>query len=105
MERTALPFEWNDDTLTEHEETYVLSSFSTLKEAITNVLAFVGMAPVNKTDVQDKTHSLHMTGVFLGKWKVLGKAIMVQGVDEVKMSLAIKCEDPNIARYIATVIV
>lgn len=91
-------------------ETYSLSAFTNLEEAMKNVICFMGMQPCERTDKlphgkQSSHHSLKLAGLFRGEEEVLVQiklAIDVYNLEAgVTMQLAVRCADPNIAEFIA----
>ena len=91
-------------------ETYSLSAFNNLEEAMKNVICFMGMQPCERTDKlqhgkQTTHHSLKLAGLFRGEEEVLVQiklAIDVYNLEAgVTMQLAVRCPDPDIAEFIA----
>lgn len=94
----------------EIQETYSLSAFKDLEEAIKNVICFMGMQPCERTDKlphgrQSTHHSLKLTGHFRGEEEVLVQiklAIDVYNPEAgVTMQLSVRCQDLDIAEFIA----
>lgn len=97
----------------EMQETYSLSAFNNLEEAIKNVICFIGMQPCERTDKlqhgkQSTHHSLKLAGLFRGEEEVLVQiklAIDIYNQEAgVTMQLSVRCTDPDIADFIASTI-
>ncbi|RWS30904.1 Coatomer subunit gamma-2-like protein [Leptotrombidium deliense] len=94
----------------EVEETYALSSFKTIDEAIKNVIGFMGMQPCERSEKVPEgksSHALYMAGVFRGEEEVLVRAkLAISNVDTgVTMKLSVRCRDPQVAAFIASAVV
>lgn len=94
----------------EVEETYALSSFKTIEEAIKNVITFLGMAPCDRSDrVQEgkSSHILYMSGMFRGKDEVLVRAKLALSSNPengVTMKLSVRCNNLEVSNFIVSVI-
>lgn len=61
----VLAWEEAENTYHEKEDTYSLSSMNTLEEAVKNIIQFLGLQPVERTDriIEGKTtHTLLLAG-------------------------------------------
>lgn len=59
------------------EDTFELSSASGLEDAVTKLVAFLGMQPCEKSDkvnADKATHVLYLSGVYVGGHEVLARA-------------------------------
>lgn len=59
------------NSFVEKEDTYSLSSFNTLEEAVKNIIHFLGLQPAERTDkvAEGKsTHTLLLAGMFLKRF-------------------------------------
>lgn len=95
---------------TEVEETYALSSFRTIEEAIKNVITFMGMQPCDRSDkVQEgkSSHSLYLSGVFRGEDEVLVRAKLALSSNPengVTMKLSVRSNNLDVANFIVSAI-
>jgi coatomer protein complex subunit gamma len=114
VSKTNFQSTWDDLGIdNEIVETYSLSAFNNLEEAMKNVICFMGMQPCERTDKlqhgkQSTHHSLKLAGLFRGEEEVLVQirlAIDVYNPEAgVTMQLAIRCQDKDIAEFIAATI-
>ncbi|KAI8907496.1 adaptin N terminal region-domain-containing protein [Powellomyces hirtus] len=84
-------------------ETYQLTNVANIRAAVQNLLQILGMLAIDGTDnVPDKatTHTLLMSGVYVGGAKVLARCRMVIGGEGVTVEVAARCKDENVARTI-----
>lgn len=94
----------------EMEETYALSNFKTLDEAIKNLVTFMGMHVCDRTDrVPDgkSTHTVYLTGIFRGATEVLvrAKLALASGSEGITMKLSVRSDSQEVSEYIASAIV
>ncbi|XP_053200551.1 coatomer subunit gamma-2-like [Panonychus citri] len=94
----------------EVEETFVLLSFKTIGEAITNIVRFMGMAPCDRSDVVPEgklSHSLYLSGVFHGDDEILARAklaVTTSASDGVTMKLSIRSNNLDLSNFIVSII-
>lgn len=94
----------------EVEETYALSSFKTIDEAIKNVITFMGMQPCDRSDkVQEgkSSHTLYLSGIFKGEDEVLVRAKLALSSNSengVTMKLSVRCNNLEVSNFIVSVI-
>ena len=91
----------------EVEETYALSNFKTLEEAIKNLVTYMGMRVWDRTDkIPDgKTaHTVYLAGIFRGETEVLVRAKLALGSNGVTMKLSVRALVPEVAEFIASAI-
>lgn len=95
----------------EFEETYVLSSFKTLEEAVKNITNFLGMQPCERSDkIQEgkNSHTLYLSGIFRDNHEVLAKAKLAAlscPSSGITMKLSVRCTNLEIATFIASAVV
>lgn len=94
----------------EVEETYALSNFKTLDEAIKNLVTFMGMHVCDRSDRVPEgksTHSVYLCGIFRGSTEVLvrAKLALAAGADGINLKLSVRSESPEVSEYIASSIV
>ncbi|KAK4336637.1 hypothetical protein RND71_043749 [Anisodus tanguticus] len=98
---------------TEVQETYSLSAYTSIEEAMKNVICFMGMQPCDRTDKlqhgkQTSHHNLKLTGFFRGEEEVLVEiklAIDIYNPDAgVTMQISVRCKNSEIAEFIAATI-
>ena len=97
--------ELGDDN--EVEETYALSNFKSLDEAIKNLVTYMGMQVSDRTDrVPDgKTaHTVYMSGIFRGETEVLIRAKLALTPDGITMKLSVRSQVLEVSEYIASAI-
>lgn len=90
----------------ELEDTYALSSVSTLDEAVKNIIQFLGMQPCERSEKvpEGKTsHTLYLAGMFRGGHDVLVRAKLALS-DGVTMNLAVRSTDPHVSEVIASAV-
>lgn len=87
----------------ELEDTFALS-MSSIEEAITNIIQFMGMQPCERSDkiVEGKnTHVLLLAGIYRGGHDVLVRAKLVLNDGAVAMQLVIRSTDASVPDVIA----
>lgn len=94
----------------EVEETYALSSFKTIEDAIKNIINFMGMQPCDRSDkvMEGKSsHTLYLAGIFRGINEVLvrAKLALASNTEGVTMKLSVRCENREVAEFIASAVV
>lgn len=92
----------------EIEETYSLSNFKTLDEAIKNLISFMDMNVCDRTDrVGDgkQAHTVLLSGRFHGQVNVLIRAKMALSPDGVTMKIMVRSSSLQVSEYIASAIV
>lgn len=90
----------------ELEDTFALTSLSTLSEAVTQVTTFLGMHPCDRSDrVPDgkSAHTLCLAGTYRGGHAVLVRAKLALS-DGVAMQLTVRSTDPNVSEVIASAV-
>ena len=83
--------------------------FKTLEEAVTAVVAFLGMQPCDGTGnvkaiTPGKPHMLHLSGVFVGGQQVLARAQIVMQSENgsgVILKIAVRSDDASVSRMVA----
>ncbi|KAK6174948.1 hypothetical protein SNE40_013500 [Patella caerulea] len=92
----------------ELEDTYALSSMSTLEEAVKNIIQYLGMQPCERSDKVPEgksSHTLYLAGVFRGGHDALVRAKLALTDDSgVTMQLTVRSTDPNVSEVLATAI-
>eukprot|EP00163_Fabomonas_tropica_P029787 TRINITY_DN6527_c0_g1_i1.p1 TRINITY_DN6527_c0_g1~~TRINITY_DN6527_c0_g1_i1.p1 ORF type:complete len:889 (-),score=290.72 TRINITY_DN6527_c0_g1_i1:395-3061(-) len=85
-------------------ETYSLPNFKSVQAAVTAVLDFLGMTPVDRSHIvgKGKTHKLMLAGMFMGEHKVLVQALLADPNHVVTMEVAVRSTDPEVAQLIAS---
>lgn len=92
----------------EMEETYALSNFKTLDEAIKNLITYMGMQVCDRTDrvPEGKTaHTVYLMGIFRGETEVLVRAKLAATTEGITMKLSVRSQVPEVTEYIASAIV
>ena len=90
------------------EETYALSNFKTLDEAIKNLVNFMDMNVCDRSDrVPDgkNAHTVFLSGLFRGQVQVLIRAKLAQSTDGITMKITVRSSSMAISEYIASAIV
>lgn len=100
---------WEEaESYSQLEDTYNLSSISSLEEAVKSVINFLGMQPQDRSDrVQpDKSsHTLYLAGMFRGGIEVLARAKLAIGNSPgVAMQLTVRSPLPDICELIISVV-
>ncbi|XP_013792914.2 coatomer subunit gamma-2-like [Limulus polyphemus] len=93
----------------ELEDTFALSSMTTLEEAIKSIIQFMGMQPCERSDKVPEgksAHTLFLAGVYRGGHDVLVRAKLALGASSegVTMNLAVRSMDPNVSEVIASAV-
>lgn len=102
---------WEEiDEECEMEETYQLSNFKTIEEAIKNVIVYMGMQPCERSDKVPEgrnAHTLYLAGVFRGTDEVLvrAKLALSHTTDGVTMKISARCNNADIAAFIASAVI
>lgn len=90
----------------EMEDTYSLSSMSTLDEAIKNIIQFLGLQPAERSDKVPEgktTHTLLLAGMFRGGFDVLVRAKLAL-TDGVTMQLTVRSPDSDVAELVTSAV-
>ncbi|KAL6062840.1 Coatomer subunit gamma [Balamuthia mandrillaris] len=86
-------------------EKFSLSTMKTIKEAVTEIIGFLGMQPCDSTDsvpAKRNKHILLLSGTFLGGIKVLVRVRMVRMPDAgVNMELTVRSTDHSVSTAVA----
>ncbi|EFA09678.1 coatomer subunit gamma [Tribolium castaneum] len=93
-------------TCVEMEDTYSLSSMSTLEEAVKNIVQFLGLQPAERTDKVPEgktTHTLLLAGMFRGGIDILVRAKLALA-DGVTMQLTVRSTDGDVAELITSTV-
>ncbi|XP_054160589.1 coatomer subunit gamma-2-like [Oppia nitens] len=102
---------WDEmSTETEVEETYALSNFKTLEEAIKNIVSFMGMHACDRSDKVPEgksAHTIYLSGIFRGIDEVLvrAKLALSANTEGVTMKLTVRSQNEEVAQFIASAIV
>lgn len=92
----------------ELEDTFVLSTYSSLQQAIQSIQGFLGMHACERSDqvAEGKsTHTLFLSGVFRGGAKILVRARLALGLGGepgVTMSMTVRSSDSTVPELILT---
>lgn len=94
----------------EVEETYALSNFKSIEEAMKNIISFMGMQPCERSDKVPEgksSHTLYLAGVFRGEDEVLVRAKLAQSpsVEGVTMKLTVRSQNQEVSSLIASAVV
>ncbi|CAG2169094.1 unnamed protein product, partial [Oppiella nova] len=94
----------------EVEETYALSNFKTIEEAIKNIVSFMGMHACDRSDKVPEgksSHTVYLSGIFRGVDEVLvrSKLALSATTDGVTMKLTVRSQNQEVAQFIASAIV
>ncbi|KAA0203341.1 hypothetical protein HAZT_HAZT008451 [Hyalella azteca] len=90
----------------ELEDTFALTSLSSLAEAVTQVTNFLGMQPCDRSEkVPDgkNSHTLYLAGTYRGGQSVLVRAKLALS-DGVAMQLTVRSTDPAVSEVIASAV-
>jgi len=104
---------WDEiDPDLEIEETYALSSFKSLEDAVKNVIGFMGMQPCERSDKVGEgksSHTLYLAGIFRGGEEVLVRVKLAISSSSseggVTMKLSVRSTNPEVASFIASAVV
>jgi len=78
--------------------------FDTMKEAVDNLVSFLGMNTcdsVSRVKRDGTSHMLHLSGALLGSERVLARAQLSPYNDIFALKIAVRCEDAKICRTVA----
>ena len=94
----------------EVEETYSLSNFKTIEEAIKSIVTFMGMQACDRSDKVPEgksSHTVYLAGIFRGFDEVLvrAKLALSTNTDGVTMKLTVRSQNTEVAQFIASAIV
>lgn len=94
----------------EVEETYSLSNFKTIEEAIKSIVTFMGMQACDRSDKVPEgksSHTVYLAGIFRGSDEVLvrAKLALSTNTDGVTMKLTVRSQNTEVAQFIASAIV
>ena len=94
----------------EVEETYSLSNFKTIEEAIKSIITFMGMQPCDRSDKVPEgksSHTVYLAGIFRASDEVLvrAKLALSTNTEGVTMKLAVRSPNTEVAQFIASAIV
>lgn len=92
----------------EVEETYALSNFKTLDEAIKNLVSFLDMNVCDRSDrVQEgkNAHTVFLSGLFRDQIQVLIRAKLALSTDGITMKISVRSTSKEVSDYIASAIV
>ncbi|KAK3761531.1 hypothetical protein RRG08_051219 [Elysia crispata] len=91
----------------ELEDTYSLSTMSTIEEAIKNIVQYMGLQPCERSDKVPEgksSHTLYLGGVFRGGHDALVRAKLALDSSGVTMQLTVRSTDPNVSEVLATAV-
>ncbi|KAK7102060.1 coatomer subunit gamma-2-like [Littorina saxatilis] len=91
----------------ELEDTYALSSMSTLEEAIKNIIQYLGLQPCERSDKVPEgksSHTLYLAGIYRGGHDALVRAKLALDTSGVTMQLTVRSTDPSVSEVLATAI-
>jgi len=94
----------------EVEETYALSNFKTIEEAIKSIVTFMGMQACDRSDKVPEgksSHTVYLAGIFRGFDEVLvrSKLALSTNTEGVTMKLTVRSQNTEVAQFIASAIV
>lgn len=113
IQKLVVPdFQASWEELTDHnevEETFALSNFKTLEEAIKNLVSFLDMNVCDRSDrVQEgkNAHTVFLSGLFRDQIQVLIRAkLALSTVDGITMKISVRSTSKEVSDYIASAIV
>ncbi|GFS18406.1 coatomer subunit gamma [Elysia marginata] len=91
----------------ELEDTYSLSTMTTIEEAIKNIVQYIGLQPCERSDKVPEgksSHTLYLGGVFRGGHDALVRAKLALDSSGVTMQLTVRSTDPNVSEVLATAV-
>jgi len=91
----------------ELEDTYALSTMSSMEEAIKNIIQYMGLQPCERSDKVAEgrsSHTLYLAGVFRGGHDALVRAKLALDSSGVTMQLTVRSTDPNVSEVLATAV-
>lgn len=94
-------------TENELEDTYALSTMSTLEEAIKNIIQYLGLQPCERSDKVPEgksSHTLYLAGIYRGGHDALVRAKLALDSSGVTMQLTVRSTDPSVSEVLATAI-
>ncbi|XP_044734358.1 coatomer subunit gamma isoform X1 [Chrysoperla carnea] len=102
-------YSWDSDPkeYIELQDTFSLSAFNTLEEAVKSLIQFLGFRPHNRTEKVPEgktTHTLCCSGVFRGNLQSLVKAKLALGEGGITMQLTIRSMDEDLAELIMSAV-
>ncbi|KAL5284673.1 COPG1 family protein [Megaselia abdita] len=98
--------EANTEEWVEAEDTFALSTVSTIQEAVNSILKFLGLGPSQNTETVAEgthTHTLLCSGTFKNGADILLKAKLALA-DGVTMHLTVKTTEPDVADLVISAI-
>ena len=105
--KANFPAAWEElGPTNELEDTYGLSNFKTLEEAVKNIVQFLGMQPCERSDKVPEgksSHTLVLAGVFRGGFEVLVRAKLALS-DGVTMQMTVRSEDPDVSELVTSTV-
>ncbi|XP_066994235.1 coatomer subunit gamma [Anabrus simplex] len=93
-------------TYCELEDTYSLTSMSSLEEAVRNIVSFLGLQPAERSDKVPEgksSHTLYLAGMFRGGHDVLVRARLALA-EGVTMQLTVRSTDPDVAELVTSAV-
>lgn len=87
-------------------DTYSLSNMATLEEAVKNVISFLGMQPVERSDripEGKSSHTLLLAGVFRGGYEILVQ-VKLALAGGVTMQLTVRSTNPEVAELVTSAV-
>ncbi|PNF33659.1 Coatomer subunit gamma [Cryptotermes secundus] len=87
-------------------DTYSLSNMGTLEEAVKNIISFLGMQPVERSDripEGKSSHTLLLAGVFRGGYEILVQVKLALAA-AVTMQLTVRSTNPEVAELVTSAV-
>ncbi|XP_021940044.1 coatomer subunit gamma-2 isoform X3 [Zootermopsis nevadensis] len=94
------------DSYCELEDTYSLSSVSTLEEAVKDIVNFLGMQPAERSDRVPEgksSHTVFLAGVYRGGYDILVRAKLALA-EGVTMQLTVRSTNPDVAELVTSAV-
>jgi len=105
--RTNFLASWDEiDDENEMEETFALSSMSSLEEAVTKITQFIGLQPCERSDRVPEgksSHTLLLAGVYRGGIDVMVRSRLALK-DGVTMHLTVRSQDPIVSEVVMSAV-
>uniref|UniRef100_T1HU18 Coatomer subunit gamma n=1 Tax=Rhodnius prolixus TaxID=13249 RepID=T1HU18_RHOPR len=98
-------WESSESSYSESEDIYNLPGMSSLDQAVTKVVKFLGLEPVSLGKVQERTSfTLSLPGIFRGGTEFLIRAKLAMGANGVSMQFTARSSSPEVAELICAAV-
>lgn len=106
---TDFEYAWEDETKNyiELQETFELSQFTTLDQAVKSLIKFLGFRPHNRSEKVPEgktTHAICLSGTYRGNLEALAKCKLALAEGGITMQLTLRCMDQDLAELIMSTV-